>query len=365
MTVRILQGDVRQTLIHLEDQSVQMVCTSPPYWSMRQYLPDGHPDGHLEMGREPTLQLWVRELVLLMRKVRRVLRDDGVAFINVSDSYVGSGRGGNSPAITGRGANESMRKRPSTDSRRRDRVEIPRNDYSVPGLKPKDLMGQPWRLAFALQDDGWWLRQDIIWSKSNPMPESAKDRCTKAHEYVFLLTKKEHYFWNRSFKEPVSGTAKPRVSMKAPDGWDASKGEGGHGAFHKTGRSKTVARPTDRASRNMGREPGWRTNVKNNSSFAEATSGQIVELRNPRSVWNVPIHGFKGAHFATFPPLLAEKCILAGSRPGDTVLDPFGGAGTTGMVADRLHRHSILCELDERSTKIAADRIAEDARKAA
>lgn len=360
MSTRILLGDVRRTLLSLDDASVQCVVTSPPYWAMRSYLPDDHPDKQFEMGQEPSLQHWVRELVLVMRKVRRVLKDDGVVFINVSDSYVGSGRGGNSPAITGRGANASMIKRASTDSRRRDRVEVPRNDFSLPGLKPKDMMGQPWRLAFALQDDGWYLRQDIIWSKSNPMPESARDRCTKSHEYIFLLSKSERYWWNfAEFQEPTSGTAKPRVSLK-PVGWDTSTGNGGHGAARAGRGGKTVERPTSRASRNMGRGPGWRQ--KNNTSFTDATSNHLVPTRNPRSVWNIPIHGFKGKHFATYPVALAEKCIRAGSKVGDTILDPFGGAGTTGLAADRMHRHSILCELDERSAQIAAKRIADEAK---
>lgn len=355
MTTRILTGDCRRTLLDLDDESVQMVCTSPPYWALRSYLPDDHDDKHLEIGQEPTLELWVREIVLVMRKVHRVLRKDGVVFLNLGDAYVGSGRGGNSPAITDAS-------KPMTASRRRDNEPIPRSDYSVPGLKPKDMMGQPWRVAFALQADGWYLRQEIIWNKNNPMPESARDRCTKSHEHVFLLSKSERYYWNHAeFQEPASGTAHARRSYKTPDGSDTSKGEGGHGAVHKAGREKgkVVARPTDRKSANLGREPGWRN--RQNDSFVSATSHDILPTRNPRSVWQIPIHGFKGAHFATFPPKLAERCITAGSKRGDVVLDPFGGAGTVGMVCNRMGRDSILCELDERSVQMTRERLDKDA----
>lgn len=380
MSTRILIGDCREVLKTLPDNSVHCCVTSPPYWGLRSYLPAGHPNKPLEIGSEPTLQEWVGTMVEVFREVRRVLRPDGTLWLNLGDSYAGArGAGG------------------VTDSARRDNEPIPRSDRAVEGLKPKDMMGQPWRVAFALQADGWWLRQEIIWHKPNPMPESMRDRCTKAHEHVFLLSKSERYFYAfDAMQEPVSGTANARKAYKSPDGWDTHTGEGGHGSFHTQGRENGTyagngvgfghgtdkdARQRERVagvnpkaalgtsgndggyqdgkSERMGRSAGWRN--KQNESFSEAISGEVVETRNPRSVWTIPTHGFKGAHFATFPPALAERCITAGCPEGGTVLDPFGGSGTVGMVADRQHKHALLIDLDERNKPMAVERITRDA----
>lgn len=345
MTTRIILGDCRETLLSLKTESVQSIVTSPPYWALRSYLPDDHRDKIHEIGSEPTLQAWVETMVDVFTECRRVLRSDGTLFLNLGDAYAGSGRGGNSDGITGRGKDASI-------------INAPRSDAGH-GLKPKDMMGQPWRVAFALQDSGWWLRQEVIWAKPNPMPESTRDRCTKAHEHVFLLTKSERYFWNfEAMQEPVSGTANPRKSIKAPDGWKT--GPGSHGTIHDQVREKgkTAARtPKAQASA----EHGGRVEGKAARMEDAAQHDGIVDTRNPRSVWTIPIHGFKGAHFATFPPALAERCITAGTKPGDVVLDPFGGAGTVGLVAERMQRNSILLELDERSVAMARDRITEDA----
>ncbi len=231
-------------------------------------------------------------------------------------------------------------------------------------MKAKDLVGIPWMLAFALRADGWYLRQEIIWHKPNPMPESITDRCTKAHESIFLLAKSSTYFFDSdAIKEKASagtharlpGNVNPpkgqaayesgaaehrtkagllayaeRKRMKSPAGWDRSKGEGGHGAFHKDGRARKE-------------DPG--PNNRNNASF-DAAMAVMPDTRNKRSVWTVPSAPFKEAHFATYPPDLIKPCILAGCPVGGVVLDPFGGSGTTGAVALDLGRRAILIELN-------------------
>ena len=386
MSVRILHGDCREILKTLPDESVNCCVTSPPYWGLRSYLPDGHADKHLEIGSEPTLAEWVATMVAVFREVRRVLRPDGTLWLNLGDAYAGT-RGaawGPSPAAT-----EARR---MTASARRDNEPIPRSDRAVIGLKPKDMMGQPWRVAFALQDDGWYLRQEIIWAKPNPMPESTRDRCTKSHEHVFLLSKSERYFYAfDAVQEPVTGTANARRII-TPAGWamgDSPHTAAAHqtAAHHRKTRNNGVGfghgfdlvpKPrvvgvnpkasmatvenaggyADGKSERMGRGAGWRN--KQNADFSEAISNDVVDTRNPRSVWTIPTHGFKGAHFATFPPALAGRCITAGCPVDGTVLDPFGGSGTVGLEADRQHKHAVLIDLDERCMPMAADRISAD-----
>ena len=383
MTTRILIGDCRDVLKTLPDESVHCCVTSPPYWALRSYLPAEHPNKHLEIGSEPTLQQWVDTMVDVFREVRRLLRPDGTLWLNLGDAYARDmGKGGSGPD----GKNSDYSDSYSEAQRRR-------TDF----LKPKDMMGQPWRVAFALQADGWWLRQEIIWSKPNPMPESTRDRCTKAHEHVFLLSKSERYFYDfDAMQEPVSGTANARgpAKYKTPDGWGTRTGEGGHGAYHAEGREKGkyghltgqdtdgahrtkagLNKPgngvgfghgTDGQARGRGRVAGVNPKAaessdgsRQNASFSAAVA-DLVDTRNPRSVWTIPTHPFKGAHFATFPPALAERCITAGCPEGGTVLDPFGGSGTVGMVADRQHKHAILIDLDERNLPMATERIQGD-----
>ena len=378
MTTRIILGDCREQLLYMPDDSVQCIVTSPPYWGLRSYLPEGHPDKRDEIGSEPTLQEWVDTMVQVFTECRRVLRPDGTLFLNLGDAYAGSGRGGNGDEITGDGKNAS---RPMTMSARRDREQVPRSDRGVAGLKPKDMMGQPWRVAFALQASGWWLRQEIIWHKPNPMPESTRDRCTKAHEHVFLLTKSARYYWNfEATQEKASPATHARMAQDVANQKGSARANGGDQAVVKDGRAFKAGGRTpkavDGASERMGRGPGWRASAVTPKAalgeelgYAEGKAarmaavgvGNLVETRNPRSVWTIPIHGFKGAHFATFPPALAEKCITAGTKPGDVVLDPFGGAGTVGLVCDRMHRDAILIELDQRSVTMAAERIKADA----
>jgi DNA modification methylase len=390
---RTLFGDCRATMRDLIAQGVraQMCVTSPPYWGLRSYLPEGHPDKHLEIGSEPTLHEWVRTMVEVFRLVRELLADDGVLWLNLGDSYAGGRRGGNiggSSTLKGSQSSRAACQRAMTDSARRDNYPIPRSDVAVSGLKPKDLMGQPWRVAFALQDDGWWLRQDCIWHKPNPMPESVTDRCTKAHEYLFLLSKSERYYWDfEAMQEPVNGGAHPRSPGNVSEHKHAQlwhEGDPRHRTKvgllgyaqrqcdrHKAGREKGAVNPKaavagsgddgaygDGKSERMGRGAGW--NVKQNESFARATD-ELVSTRNRRSVWTVPSTPYKAAHFATFPPALIGPCILAGSRPGDVVLDPFIGSGTTGQVAQRLGRRWIGCELHGGYEAMQQDKTAQGA----
>ncbi|MBN3822303.1 site-specific DNA-methyltransferase [Burkholderia sp. Ac-20384] len=342
-------GDTRDLMRAMiaDGVKVQTIVTSPPYWGLRSYLPDGHPDKHREIGQEPTLREFIDTMVGVFDLARELLADDGTLWLNMGDSYAGT-RGaawGPSPS--------SAEARAMTASRRRDDAPVPRSDVRVEGLKPKDLVGQPWRLAFALQDAGWYLRQDIIWHKPNPMPESVRDRCTKAHEYLFLLSKgPKYYFDQNAILEPVSPNTHARLSQNVQAQIGSERANGG---AKTNGNMKAVARGvgwghgTDADERSRGRVTrklaGDGSGTKNNGSFDEAMAIMPTE-RNRRSVWTIPTQSYSGAHFATFPEALVEPCVLAGSRPGDVVFDPFFGSGTTGQVAQRLGRAFIGCELN-------------------
>jgi DNA modification methylase len=303
MTVRILHGDCRQVLATLRAGSVHCCVTSPPYFGLRDY-------GIAEqIGLEPTPDAFVAELVAVFREVRRVLRDDGTLWLNLGDSYAATTKGS-----SGVGKNATNKGTLIAD----------RSWQVPPGLKAKDLIGIPWRVAFALQADGWYLRQDIIWSKPNPMPESVTDRCTKAHEYVFLLSKSARYYFD------AEAIAEPSLTPLS-NGYEAS------------GTKDATARATEQ----------MRTRV--------AGSCGAAATRNKRSVWTIATQPFSDAHFATMPPELAETCIAAGCPPGGVVLDPFGGAGTTGLVADRLQRDALLIELNQAYASMANKRITGDA----
>jgi len=351
---RVLIGDCIESMRTLPDKSVQMCVTSPPYYGLRDYGVDG------QIGLEETPAEFIARLVEVFREVRRVLRDDGTAWVNMGDSYAGSRCGGNSQSITGVGRDESVtaaRARRTVASRRRDNEAIPRSDYAVPGFKPKDMMGMPWRLAFALQDDGWYLRQDIIWHKPNPMPESVRDRCTKAHEYIFLLSKSPKYFYNQSaILEPCSPNTHNRLSQDVLAQIGSDRANGG---AKSNGNMKAVARKSNGVGWGHGTDGDERARgrIKDNDSMNSALAVMPTE-RNKRSVWTVPTHSFKGAHFATFPPELIRPCILAGAPRGGVVLDPFGGAGTTAVVAMQEGRKSILCELNPDYAAMAERRIA-------
>ncbi|SKB32195.1 DNA-methyltransferase [Sphingopyxis flava] len=340
MTVQIIIGDAREQLKGLSDCSVQTCVTSPPYFGLRDYGVDG------QMGLEATPDEFVAGMVDLFREVRRVLRDDGTLWLNLGDSYAGSGRG--------IGDTKTSNKGNATSRDMHDRMveagSIGRFWVKPPqGLKQKDLIGIPWRVAFALQADGWYLRQDIIWSKPNPMPESVRDRCTKAHEYIFLLSKGPKYYYDQdAILEPVSPNTHARVSQDVINQVGSARA---HAGGKTNGNMKAVVRNPKQA------QPG--SGIKNNSSFADAVCLPVSE-RNKRSVWTVATQPFKGAHFATFPPALIEPCILAGSPVGGMVLDPFGGAGTTGLVANRLGRNATLIELNPEYAEMARRRIRAD-----
>ncbi len=284
---------------------MQCVVTSPPYFGLRDYGVDG------QIGLEPTPDEFVAAMVEVFREVRRVLKDDGTLWLNLGDSYNAAGREGHGTRI---GYKQGSNRASDTGA---DNCRP-----TVSNLKPKDLIGIPWRVAFALQADGWYLRQDIIWHKPNPMPESVRDRCTKAHEYVFLMSKSERYYFDaEAMQEEATG--------RAPGNKKATK-----------------------SARN------YEAGAKEHRTSANLHSIGARDTRNRRSVWSITTKPFKEAHFATFPPDLPEICIKAGSREGDTVLDPFGGAGTTGLVADRLGRHAILVELNEKYAEITERRLA-------
>jgi len=357
VSVSVITGDCRDVLATLPAKHFHTCVTSPPYFGLRDYGTaqwDGgdadcehkqstaRQDGGREkvdgfngskskdsdkgamnyrdtcgkcgarridrqIGLEPTPDEFVGELVKVFREVRRVLRDDGTVWLNLGDSYSATTKGS-----SGVGKNATNKGTLIAD----------RSWAVPPGLKPKDLIGIPWRVAFALQADGWYLRQDIIWAKPNPMPESVTDRCTKAHEYIFLLSKSPRYWFDaKAIAEPLAEASISRLAQDV-DG-----------------------------QRGSDRVPG-----KTNGTM-KAVGG---ESRNRRSVWTVATQPFSQAHFATFPPALIEPCILAGCPIGGNVLDPFGGAGTTGMVADRLQRNATLIELNPAYAKIAHDRMIDD-----
>lgn len=310
--VQILLGDCRDTLRTLPDESVQTCVTSPPYFGLRDY---GMAD---QIGLEQTPDAFVAELVSVFRAVRRVLRDDGTLWLNLGDSYAAM-RDSKATPDTLRGNSDGTLVEKGLAANRN-----PAN-LRAAGLKHKDLIGVPWRVAFALQADGWYLRQDIIWHKPNPMPESVRDRCTKAHEYIFLLSKSPKYYFD---SEAIAEDANPdsKARYESPFG----------------GAKNVALLESDQVHT---RPIGMR---------------EYSGKRNRRSVWTITTKPFKGAHFATFPPDLIEPCIRAGSRIGDTVLDPFGGAGTTGLVAAREQRNAVLCELNPAYAEIAQRRVGDD-----
>jgi DNA modification methylase len=349
MTVRILIGDVRQRLRDLPDGSVNCVVTSPPYFGLRDYGHEG------QIGLEASPAEFVAVMVEVFREVRRVLRDDGTLWLNLGDSYAGSW---GAQGREGQMADRSVVQARSIDAHPK---KATRTGAIAPGsgLKPKDLIGVPWRVAFALQADGWWLRQDIIWSKPNPMPESVRDRCTKAHEYLFLLSKSDRYAFDAdAIAEPLAATSVTRLLQ------DIDGQSGSARVLGKTnGTMKAVAKGNRRSFRGGGVYTQGRSFDNGGSSCNDSVGNAPNERgrRNRRSVWEVATQPFKEAHFATFPPALVEPCILAGSPNGGVVLDPFGGAGTTGLVADRLQRDAILIELNPAYAAIAERRIRAEA----
>lgn len=335
-SLTLLNGDARTELKQIPDGTVQCCVTSPPYFGLRDYKVAG------QIGLEQTPELYVAELVAVFREVRRVLRDDGTLWLNLGDSYAGSwGNYGGQNRTAGKQRAISAGSRvPNAAWDERTKFKPPGAD-GFEGVKPKDLIGIPWMVAFALRADGWYLRQDIIWSKPNPMPESVQDRCTKSHEYIFLLTKSARYYYDAAaIAEPASGALYDQVE----EGYngEGTKDYTSNGVQNPSGvKARIIANARKRADQFGGN--------KHNGDTTQHSDGSIYTgklTRNKRSVWTVPTACCKEAHFATFPPDLIRPCILAGSRAGDTVLDPFGGSGTTGQVALEEGRNVILIELN-------------------
>ena len=365
MSYKIVVGDCRTELEKLASESIDCVVTSPPYYGLRDYgtaswsggdkdcthevgrrtrggdltVQDGNMGSYgdeaikngeacphcgairedAQVGLENSMQEYIESMVGIFREIRRVLKPEGTVWLNIGDSYVGSRKGkmGDGSATGGK-----------MQRKNKGSMQGRLNKSKAIGLKPKDIMGVPWRLAFALQEDGWWLRQDIIWAKPNPMPESVRDRCTKSHEYIFLLTKsKKYYFDSKGIKEPRASSSIARdkrgrsTKGKYADGFKGQKQQG-------------ISAP--------------RTND---------TERDASTTRNKRSVWTISTKNFKGAHFATFPHDLIEPCIIAGCPKYGTVLDPFAGSGTTAGVAEVFDRNSLMIELNYEYAKMIPARI--------
>ena len=321
----LLCGDTLSRLSDLPDESVRCCVTSPPYWWLRDYGVAG------QIGREKSPEEYVEKLVEVFREVGRVLRNDGTLWLNLGDSYAANGgaHGGRSDNQSGVGAKRTHDAGAGDQGARR----------APSGLKPKDLVGIPWRVAFALQADGWWLRSDIIWHKPNPMPESVTDRPTRAHEYLFLLAKSERYYYDSA------AVAERAVATNDHDatgqGWQAP------GQSPQTG-----SRKSDKQGEGSRRYAGFNARWE-----AKEQTGQVSRTRNRRSVWTIPPQPFRGAHFAVFPEKLVEPCILAGSEPGDLVLDLFCGSGTVGVVSLRHGRMFLGIDLNPDYLKLAHTRI--------
>lgn len=303
--MKLILGDCLEELKKIGSGSIDCVITSPPYWGLRDY------GNKKQLGLEKTPEEYVANMVLVFREVKRVLRGNGTLWLNIGDSYVsGKSRYSSSPqTLSGKNRGEPVKN---------NKPDL----YYHPYLKDKDLCGIPWRVAFALQQDGWYLRQDIIWHKPNPMPESVTDRCTKSHEYIFLLVKsKRYYFDNMAIKEPA-----------------------------KSGNDLGILRSKRQARLN---HPSIIKRQEQGVDSRIAGTG----FRNKRSVWTVKTKPFKGAHFATFPENLILPCVLAGCPKEGIVLDPFMGAGTTGVVAKKQGRSFIGIELNPEYLEIAKERI--------
>lgn len=359
MNCQILQGDAIEMLKTLPDESVQTCVTSPPYFGLRDYGVDG------QIGLEETPSEFVGKLVEVFEQVKRVLKDDGTLWLNLGDSYAGSwgnyggqNRGnGSQRDIT----NGSLVK----DQAVRNGTHKPATANPV-GYKQKDLMGIPWRVAFALQDAGWYLRQDIIWSKPNPMPESVRDRCTKAHEYIFLLSKSARYFFDAdAIKEPIAPSSISRLSQDIESQLGSERVPGKtNGAMkavrfggNKYGDSEDVLHRT-KSGGEWNPLKGRDRSLPNNRNGITGSLDTFEGVnRNKRSVWQVTTQPYREAHFATFPEKLIEPCILAGSKAGDLVLDPFTGSGTTAVVSLRFGRDFVGTELNPAYIEIANKRL--------
>lgn len=349
MAARIIVADVLDGLRTLPAAAARCVVTSPPYWGLRDYGVDG------QIGLEATPEEYVDRLLAVFAEVWRVLAEDGTVWLNLGDSYCSASKwGGSSGTLNRRVSAGDSDLVPRNLNRGRRLVGDTKNpNAGVPttgpnrnpqvGLKDKDLVGIPWRVAFALQAAGWWLRSDIVWDKPNPMPESVTDRPTRCHEYLFLLARSERYYYDAAaIAEPVADGTLARL-------------ERAHACTHAPGQTAHRGVAGERANRRQRSVAGAGA-----APQLEEDPEVFSETRNRRTVWRIATRGFSEAHFATFPDDLVEPCILAGSSRGDTVLDPFAGAGTVGLVADRLGRHFIGVELNPEYAGIAQRRLTGD-----
>ena len=301
VTDTILFGDCRETLKEF-DGKARTCVTSPPYYGLRDYGGE-----EKQIGQEQSPEEYIENLVQVFKEVKNVLKDDGTLWVNLGDSYYNY-RPGRGQGLVKQTVSNTKQDLPDV---------CPRRGNRLPGLKEKDLIGIPWMFAFAMRADGWYLRQDIIWHKPNPMPESVRDRCTKSHEYIFLFSKNKKYFYdNEAIKEPAK---------------DWGTRDRTNGKYHNEG-----------------------TGLQPHSGLSKS-----YPTKNKRSVWSVTNKPYKGSHFAVFPPDLIEPCIKAGSEKGDIVLDPFMGSGTTAVVSKSLGRHYIGCELHEEYGKLIQKRLSE------
>ena len=306
MNYEIKIGDSLEVLKSMDDESVHCCVTSPPYWALRNYDMDG------QLGQEASPEEYVDKLVEIMGEVHRVLRSDGTLWLNLGDSYVGSGAKGK----------HKDPKNPKGRNAQSDKA----NNNKVAGLKSKDMVGIPWRVAFALQAQGWWLRSDIIWHKTNPMPIPVNDRPTSCHEHIFLLSKSKIYHYDKdAILEP----------LKNPTRKDPTTSAGFGGNKHTNNKDKTL----------------------NNAYSGTPYDATKLKGKNKRDVWTIATNGYKGAHFAVYPPKLIEPCILAGCPDGGTVLDPFSGSGTTGVVALNNNKKYIGIELNPEFAELSHQRI--------
>ena len=327
-------GDCRDIMRRWAAEGVkaQMCVTSPPYFGLRDYGHEG------QIGLEKTPEEYIAAMVEVFRCVRDVLADDGTLWLNIGDSYASTG------GHTKLG--ESSQRQGRTNVQEQHKVK---GYGGGDGIKIKDLIGIPWMLAFALRADGWYLRQDIIWHKPNPMPESVRDRCTKAHEYIFLLSKSERYFFDsEAIAQPLAETSKARLAQP-----NLANQRGSDRVPGKTNGNMKAVGPLFGGNK-YGNDDREESRTKSGNEW-KGGNGKA----NRRSVWTIATQPYSGAHFATYPPALIEPCILAGSRPGDTVLDPFMGSGTTAQVAHDLGRKAIGCELNPQYLNLQAERAAQ------
>lgn len=348
MTLEIYNLDCRAALdLFVAENSVQCCVTSPPYFGLRDYKVNG------QIGLEVTPEEYVTAIVNCFRSVKRVLKDDGTLWLNLGDSYAGSAKGGNP------GNSEFIKQKSNAGS-----LTVRDRKQHTPSIKPKDLIGIPWMVAFALRADGWYLRQDIIWHKPNPMPESVTDRCTKSHEYIFLLSKHSNYYFDAAaIKTPLKDSSVARLiqDIENQKGSDRVPGKtNGPMKAVRFGGNKLC--PDTRLQSGKEWNPkmaGGGKGVTGHSGYFNADGKPLCgATANKRSVWTVTTKPYKNAHFATFPPDLIEPCILAGSKAGDIILDPFAGTGTTAQVALKNGRRSILCELNPEYISFINQRIA-------